>query len=183
MKTTLRIQGAYELDNADIISILKDPENRKTLTPMITNYIKSKYGYPPKSIQYPKDGLDRVVAIIDHEVDGGAKPIGITKTTSGEKASTEGHTKVWKGLYEGIGEVIDSQRKRKKDFISWEDLRAELLEMETDRGVKMFVKNGEELPMSIIKHRMAPSQIVRQAKNQANLRGVKPDKKNGGLKF
>lgn len=183
MKTTLKITGAYELDNKDIMAILLDTENRKSLTPMISQYIVKKYGYAPKSIQYPKDGLDRVVCIIDHEVDGGAKPLGTVRGEQSDKASTEGHTKVWRGLYEAIGEVIDAQRKRKKDFISWEDLRAELLEMETDRGQKLFIKDGQELPMGIIKHRMAPSQMVRQAKNQSNLRGIKQDKKNGGLKW
>jgi hypothetical protein len=185
MKATLKISGIIELSGEDLFGILKEyaNNNRKELTPIIHNFIKEKYGYAPKNIQYNKDNLDKVAVIIDSTTDEGATPIGkVTKSV--EKVSNEGFTRKWNGLYSAVGEVLETLRKRKKNFISWEDLHAELLDMESDNGKKkLFVIGQDKLPMSVLKHRMAPSQVVRQAKSTPALRGVMPDKKNGGLKF
>lgn len=185
MKATLKISGTIELSNDDLFDILKDHAlaNRQALSPIISDHIFKKYGYRPVKIQYPKEGLERIAVIIDSTTDQGARPLGIVKQTVTGKASNEGFTRTWTGLYSAVGEVLDTLRKRKKSFVSFDDLRAELLDMEDNKAKKLFVKNGEEIPMPVIKQRLAPSQIVRQSKSQPNLRGVKVDKKNQGLSF
>lgn len=184
MKTTLKITGTIELADQDLFAILKDHaiKNRHSLTPIINDFIKERYGYTPAKIQYPTEGLDRIAVIINSTTDEGARPLGTTKATV-VKESAEGFKRKWNGLYSAVGEIIDLQRTRRKKFISFEDIQAELLSMEDNRGNKLFVKEGVELPMAVIKQRLAPSQVVRQAKSQPNLRGVKVDKKNGGLSF
>lgn len=174
-----------ELGDQDLFEILKEEaaKNRQLLTPLIINYIKNKFNYNPTKVQYPEHGLDRIAVIIDGTIDEGATPIGTVKERI-DRSSNAGFTRKWNGLYGAVGEILDTLRARKKRFISWEDLRAELLELEsTTDGKKLFVFNGEEIPMDVIKQRCAPSQLVRQGKNQANLRGVKIDREKGGLSF
>lgn len=169
VKTTLKTTGFVEID-------------RVTLTQIIIPWIKDNLGFTATKVQY---GDNKIVAVVESVTDGGAKPIGTEVGVRERKKLTkyEGKTHKWEGLYSAIGEVIDEQRGRKKNFISYDDLLAELLDMENNRGDKLFVKGTEQLPMAVIRHRLAPSQIVRQAKNQPNLRGVQNDKKNKGLKF
>jgi hypothetical protein len=186
MKATLKVTGTMVLTDDDLFTVLKDyaEGHRQELTPIILNYIKKMYGYTPTKVQYPpkEKGLQNIAVIIDSDVDEGAKPLGYFKPAKIVN-SAEGFKRTWTGLYAAIGEVIDQQRSRKKKFIGWEDLRAELLDMEDDAQKKLFVKNGEELPLGVIKHRMAQSQIDRQSKGQPNLKGVKVDKRNQGLSF
>ena len=167
VKTTLKTTGFVEIDHP-------------TLSQIIIPWIQENLGYTATKIQYGEN--KKIVAIIESVVDGGAKPINVVKEVK-KTTKYEGKTHKWEGLYSAIGEVVDEQRKRKKNFISYDDLLAEILEMEDNRGNKLFVKGDEQLPMAILRHRLAPSQIVRQAKNQPNLRGVENDKRNKGLKF
>lgn len=185
MKETVKIQGQYELDKKDLHDILLSyaTRNREELTKIIIAYFQEVYGYTQVRLQYPADGLDKIVAIINSSKDEGAKPIGTVKTLTGDKASNKGFTRTWNGLYREVGDIIDVLRKRKKSFVSYEDLLAELLDLEDNKGKKLFVKDGQELPMPVLKQRLAESQVKRQAKSQPNLRGVKVDKKNGGLSF
>jgi hypothetical protein len=184
MKTTLKVSGTIELTDDDLFSVLKDYaiKNREILTSIINSYIKEKYGYTPAKIQYPTEGLDRIAVIIDSTTDEGAKPLGTFKEPKAVN-SAKGFKRTWSGLYAAIGEVIEHQKARKKKFISFEDLHAELLDMQDNKSNKLFVKNGVELPMSIVKHRTSQSQLDRQAGMQKNLKGVKVDKKNKGLSF
>lgn len=168
VKTTKKTTEVMEFDQAVVSSIL-------------TSWIKDNYGYDTVKIQRSENG--KIVAIAESVVDGGAKPIGTVKPPKKETTKYEGTSHKWEGLYGAIGEIIDEQRKRKKNFISYDDLLAELHEIEDGQAKKMFVKGSEKLPMSIVRHRLAPSQIIRQAKNQPNLRGVQNSKKDKGLKF
>ena len=170
MKTTLKTEGFVEFDRED-------------LTKIIFGWVKNELGYSPTKLQWPKDGNKKVVVVIDSVTDQGAKPIGRDVPAPKQNSKYEGTTHKWEGLYGAIGEILDEQRKRKKSFISYTDLLAELHEMEDTQGKKMFVKGNDKLPMAILRHRLAPSQIVRQAKNQPNLRGVENSKKDKGLKF
>jgi hypothetical protein len=182
MKSTVRVSGTIELTDRDLLDILKDyaQKNRPELSAIISNYVREKHGYTPSEIRYPAEGLERIEVIIDSNADEGARPLGIVKGTKTVN-SAEGFKRTWTGLYSAIGDILDHQRARKKKFISFDDLRAELLEMKNNKKEKLFVRNGEEVPMSVIKHRMAQSQIDRQAARQSSLEGVKVDKKNQGL--
>lgn len=187
MKATINFKGQFEFDfDKDLPAILKEyfsvPDNRRELSLILNSYLMRVKGYMPKKIQYPKEGVDKIVAIVDTQIDEGAKPLGVHKNGV-EKVASTGFSRKWLGLYGAVGDILDSQRKRKKKFISFDDLLAELHGFEDEKGKKMFVKDGEELPMYVLKQRCAPSQIPRQAKGQPNLRGVVVDKKQGGLKF
>lgn len=184
MKATLKVQGTMELGDQDLFDILKEEaaKNRQALTPLIVNYIKSKFNYSNVKVQYPEVGLDKIAVIIDSVIDEGATPIGVVKDKI-ERASNKGFVRKWNGLYGSIGEVINTCRARKKRFISWEDLRAELLEFEDAKGKKMFIADGQEIPMDVIKQRCAPSQLARIKANIANFRGVKYEREKGGLSF
>lgn len=168
VKTTLKTTGFVEFDST-------------TLSTILTAWVKDNLGYNATKIQRSSDGK-KIVAVIDSVVDGGATPVGIVKEPK-KTTSYEGGRHRWEGFYSSVGEIIEEQKKRKKAFISYDDLLAELHDMENARGEKLFVKEGEALPMAILRHRLAPSQIKRQAKGQPNLRGVENDKKNKGLKF
>lgn len=168
IKTSLKTTGYVEIDRA-------------TLSQILIPWIKDNLGYTATKLQYSSDG-NKIVAVIESVVDGGAKPIGIVKEPR-KTTKYEGANHKWEGLYGAVGEILDEQRKRKKTFISYDDLLAEMHEMEDNRGNKLFVKGGEELPMSVLRHRLAPSQLVRQSKGQPNLKGVENKKKDRGLKF
>lgn len=170
MKTTLKTEGFVEFDRED-------------LTKIIFEWVRKELGYVPTKLQWPKDGNKKAVVVIDSVTDQGAKPIGRDQAPPKETTEYEGKSHVWEGLYGSIGQIIDEQRKRKKTFISYTDLLAELHEVTDLKHKKMFVKGGVKLPMKVLRHRLAPSQIIRQAKNQPNLMGVENDKKNKGLKF
>src|SRR5688572_18998333 len=180
MKATFK--GTIELSDQDLFEILReDTVARKALTSLIMNYIKEKYGFEPKSIQYPAKGLQKIAVIIDSTTDGGAIPIGKPLVKNGERKSNAGFKRLWKGLYLSVGDVIADMRKRKKNFISFEDLHAELLDMQhPGKSTKMFVKTIEgkkvELPIEVLRQRCAPSQLPRQAERQPELKGVKVDK-------
>lgn len=180
VKTTLNTTGTMEINAASLNTIVMDWVKEETAR---------KFNLPDKDqvtvkLQWPKDGEKRVTALLElSPIDEGAKPFGAPPKPPKKTTKYEGKRHKWEGLYSAIGEIIDEQRKRKKTFISYDDLLAELHEMEDGRGNKMFVKGGEELPMEIVRHRLAPSQIIRQAKNQPNLRGVENSKKDKGLKF
>jgi hypothetical protein len=181
MKATLKVQGTIELSDQDLFEVLKAEalKNRQVLTPIISNFIKMKYGYTPVKIQYPAEGLEKIAAIIDSTTDEGATPIGVVKEKA-ERSSNAGYIRKWEGLYGSIGEIIDTLRARKKHSISWEDLRAELLDFQhKGSSRKMFIADGEEIPMEVIKQRCMPSQLARQKVKQPNLKGVKYDKETG----
>lgn len=160
------------------------------LRPLIDRYVLEKHKVPVEKIEI-RNGS--VFALVDHELEEGAPFDRVWETPDAEtlrKARAGEITdpdqvfkRKWVGLYAAVGEVIDNQRKRKKKFISFEDLRAELLEMkDQNNNKKLFVKDGEELPMYVLKQRLAPSQIPRQAKTQPNLKGVQ-NRGKGGLSF
>lgn len=170
MKITTKTTGVAEI-------------NRTELLDMIKFWMINNKGLTVTKVQYP-EGFDKIVAIVEGSVDQGAKPLGAPVKPPKETTTYKGTTHKWEGLYAAIGEILDEQRKRKKSFISYDDLLAELHEMEDNRGNKLFVKaDGDRLPMAVLRHRLAPSQIVRQAKGQPNLRSVTNSKKDKGLKF
>lgn len=180
MKATLKVEGFFELGAIDLLNILTEKLGNER-TSVIIEYVKKKSGHTPKKIQYPTDRAEdgKVVAIVDSTTDEGVTPIGkVVKEKSKPEEIDAGDRKYY-GLYENIGEVITEQRKRKKDFISWEDLHAEISDIEDQKGNKKF----PGIPLEIIKHRLAPSQIKRAAKTQPALRGVKSGKGLGGLKI
>ena len=177
VKTTLTTSGTVEIDSANLSNIL---------IAWVQEEISRKLSLPNREVvsvrlQWPKDGSKRVVALFEAALDEGAKPFGAPPKPPKETKSYEGKSHKWEGFYSSVGEVLDEQRKRGKKFISYSDLLAELHDMQNNKGEKLFVKGGESLPMSVLRHRLAPSQIVRQSKGQPNLRSVKNDKKNGGL--
>jgi hypothetical protein len=189
MKTTLRTQGTVELSEKDLIEILKeDSAGRKTFASMIIAWLRDKHGLDAKSVQWPNGDVNRIAVIVDSTTDGGATPFGKPIGENGPRKSNAGFKRLWKGLYGAVGEVIIDMRKRKKNFISFEDLHAELLDMQhPGKSTKMFVKQIEgkkhELPIEVVRQRCAPSQLPRQAQRQKELKGVTVDKKRDGLSF
>jgi len=163
---SLKTTGFVEIDHQLLSSIL-------------IPWIKENLNLTATKIQHSSDGK-KIVAVIESVVDGGARPVGIVKEPK-KTTKYEGKSHKWEGFYASVGEVIDEQRGRGKKFISYTDLLEELYGMENNQGHKLFIKDGEKLPMSVLRHRLAPSQIVRQAKGQSNLRSVKNSKKDGGL--
>lgn len=157
------------------------------LRPVIDKYVLEKHKLTVEKIEI---GKGSILATVNHDL-GQAPglerlwepldPEAIKKIRSGKVTDPDqAFKRKWVGLYAAVGEVIDAQRKRKRKFISFEDLRAELLEMKDANNNKLFIKDGEELPMYVLKQRLAPSQIPRQAKTQPNLKGVQ-NKGKGGL--
>lgn len=183
-----RIKGSgdfiIEPNQDEMLAIFRNMalDNKAEFTKAIMDFYTEKYGLRPTKVNSLPD-LSRISVHIKVEIDTGAKPVGGTVRQPVERAETKGSTHVWKGLYEAVGAILDEQRGRGKTFISYDDLLAELHDFTDDKGNKMFEKNGELLPMKILRHRLAPSQVVRQAKGQPNLRGVENDKKRKGLKF
>ena len=179
VKTTFNAGGTVEIDSANLSNIIMA---------WVQDDISKKYNFPNKGaisvrLQWPKDGAKRVVALFELTLDEGAKPFGAPPKEPKKTTTYEGKSHKWEGLYAAVGEILDEQRKRKKTFISYDDLLAEMHEMEDNRGHKLFVKGDEQLPMAVLRHRLAPSQLVRQSRGQANLRGVENSKKDKGLKF
>lgn len=158
------------------------------LRPLIRQYILETYKLPISTVAI---GDGKITVTIDETVGGGKgferlwempNAETLKRALAGEiKDLDQPSKRKWVGLYAAVGEVIDAQRKRKKKFISFEDLRAELLEKRDENGTNLFIKNGEALPMPVLKQRFAKSQIPRQAKTQPNLKGVQNNGK--GLSF
>ena len=151
------------------------------LRPLIDKYVLEKHKLPVEQIEI---GNGSILATVNHDIReaGSFEKLWNAKTPGEITDADQVFKRKWVGLYAAVGQVIDAQRKRKRKFISFEDLRAELLEMKDANNNKLFVKDGEELPMYVLKQRFAPSQIPRQAKTQPNLRGVH-NKGKGGLSF
>lgn len=170
MKATLKVQGTIELSDEDLLDVVRT--NTKDLSPYITEYIKKTYRYTPTEIQ---QSGKKIIAIINSTGEGSNFLLKSQKPKSFKRK--------WRGLYDAIATIVDSQRKRNKKFISLEDLHAELLEKKDDMGKKKFIQDGEELPMRVLKHRLNPSQIDRQAKRQKSLAGVRIDVHNDRVKL
>lgn len=176
MKFTQKTTGIAEITDKDLLPIIKD-------------WMRDQHGYTVTKLER---GKDKMVVHFVSESDGGVKAFGKPTKDKIERASNEGFQRRWVGVYEAIGEILDSKRKHKKNFISWEDLYEELLAVEDGSGRPKFEKDGKRIEMERVKQYCSPSQIERQAMRklkdgtiagQKNLRGVKPDKKLGGLLF
>lgn len=134
---------------------------------IVDEWFQRHYGHPILALEYDKKS-GNMVATVEYQPE--------QRSQSSETENS------WPGLYAAIGEVIEAYRSKKKKFISYEALLTELQALEDNQGRKLFVKDsGAKLPMSILRHRLAPSQIIRQAKGQASLKNVKNDRRNGGL--
>jgi len=183
-----RVKGSVDFiiepTDDELLTILKTVAlaNKSEFTKAVMDFYAGKYGIPPTKVSSMPD-LSRVSVHVKGEIDTGAKPVAGKVRQAVQRTETKGSSHVWKGFYEAVGAILDEQRGRGRTFISYDDLLAELHDFTDEKGNKMFEKNGELLPMKILRHRMAPSQVVRQAKGQPNLRGVENDKKNKGLKF
>lgn len=172
------MKGLFELSSEDLVEVMKahlEKLGPKKVESIIKDYISDKYGYTPAKVDVPKD-FKRVVIHIDES-------LGKDVPDSQKAKRNIGFTRKWTGLYMEVGEIIDKLRKRRKNFVSYKDLRAELLEKKDKAGNKLFVKGGEEIPMSVVKQRLAQSQVDRQAIAQPNLKGIKVDRENQGLSF
>lgn len=137
---------------------------------IVDEWFQRHYGHSVLDVEFDKKS-GKLLATVEYE------PPKAIETPSGLYNS-------WPGLYSGIGEVLDSYRAKRKRFIAYGELLSQLHSLQDIQGNKLFVKpDGAKLPMAILRHRLAPSQIVRQAKSQPNLKGVKNDRRNGGLAF
>lgn len=136
---------------------------------IVDEWFQKHYGHSILGVEYDKKS-GKLVAMVEYEHEKPSEPP--------QDANR------WPGLYAGIGEVIDSYRAKKKRFITYTELLDQLHLLEDNRGQKLFVKpDGTKLPMAIMRHRLAPSQLLRQGKGQTNLKNVKNDRRNGGLSF
>lgn len=176
MKRNLTTTGSIELEPEDLVTAARDylMANEDKLILFLKDYLKRTENVLVKKVE--RSG-DRVVAIVEGYFDEGARRFSSESKTRGTKKALGGHRKPFVGFYDHTLDIIEAQRKRKKTFISWEDLREELLSIADGKGKPKFEMDGEPIEMSRIKQYLAPSQI----KRQKNLRGVKVDKLKGGL--
>lgn len=157
--------GSLVLSQQDVSDlVLKEAEHDiEQLRQIFANYLKRTEGLNVVAI-HQKDG--KVILEIQSE------------RTSASTSNGAAHKRPYAGFYPIVRKILDAQKKRGKNFISWEDLREELLQAKED-GKPKFVVNGKEIEMSRIKQYCSPSQL----KRQPNLKMIKPDKKGRGLVF
>jgi hypothetical protein len=163
MKLNLKTTGFVEITNEDLFMIISD-------------YLKHNQNVDLKKLQ--KDEK-KMVAIVERNVDEGASLIAKENTKVGRSEDKQNRVKRYMGFYEAVADILNDLKSKKKNFITWDELYDELILMQDNKGNKKFVINGEKIPMTKVKQYLSPSQI----KRQPGLKGVNPDKKNGGLKF
>jgi hypothetical protein len=159
MKSTIKRTAQFELEVADVNKI-------------ISEYLQRTEGVAVKSIKRDSNGKVFVVGDLDEST---------PKQTRGleeGKGANAGYSRRWTGFYESIGMIFDQLRKKKKNFISYNDLYEELLDLEDDNGKKLFIRDKKPIEKDRFRQYISKSQIQRQALNQANLRNVKVGRKN-----
>lgn len=161
MKTNLKTTGIIQIDfNKDLFLIIKDYVAR-TQNLLVTKIQRNE---------------NNIVAFVEGGIEEGAQPFGTEPRAKIERKSNKGFRKNYTGFYPAVREIIESLKGRKKNFISLEDLHAELLGVAGDNGKPRF----EGIPLSRVQQYLTKSQLIKN-----NVKGVKvsEEKGNRGLKF
>src|SRR5687768_17535534 len=123
----LKIQGSIELSEKELETVIKQ-------------YVLDTYRVPVANIEFRKS---KVIAHVDHEVlesefKKSAAPPPAPRLQKVKQPKVGGSKHKWSGLYGSVVKIIEKQRARKKKFISFEDLLAELLELKDPGGNRLF---------------------------------------------
>lgn len=166
MKTNLKTTGIVEIEEKDLLLIVKDYVVR-TLKLNVTKVQRND---------------KKIVALVDGEINEGALPIATERKPRMQKKSNAGFNKRWTGFYGAVREIVDSQAAKKKHFISLEDLQEELKYITDENNKPKFVQDGEVMPMNKVRQYLSKSQLAKQS-NMKGLKVAKDDNGNLGLKF
>lgn len=186
MKATLKVQGQIELTEEDLLKVLRliVLKRASDLFKAVTMVVKENSGYTPTKIQH-NDDLTKVVAIIDQNIDEGAKALGSEPKGTVERESNAGFVRRWTGFYGTAKDIFDELRQKKKHSISFKDFYDKLLDYDDIKtGGKLFVKpdgSGQLTPIEItrVKQYLSPSQL----KKTPQMKGIKWDEKQQEFRF